>query len=49
MLDAALKAVPAASATTLGYLPMASRDKYWTAVLDLNTTEVTAFVPIDSF
>jgi hypothetical protein len=49
MLDAALKAAPAASAATLGYLPMASRDKYWTAVLDLNTTEVTAFVPIDSF
>jgi hypothetical protein len=33
----------------LGYLPLAGRDRYWTAVLDLNTTEVITFVPIDSF
>jgi hypothetical protein len=51
MIDEALKSVPGAgtSGASWGYLPMAGRDKYWTAVLDLNTTEVTAFVPIDSF
>ena len=51
LIDDALKSVPGAgtSAISLGYLPMASRDRYWTAVLDLNTTEVIAFVPIDSF
>lgn len=51
LIDAALKSAPGASKSgvSLGYLPMASRDKYWTALLDLNTTEVIAFVPIDSF
>jgi hypothetical protein len=51
MIEAALKSVPGAgpSGSSLGYLPMAGRDKYWTAVLDLNTTEVIAFVPLDSF
>jgi hypothetical protein len=51
MIDDALKSVPGAgtSAMSLGYLPMAGRDKYWTVLLDLNTTEVIAFVPIDSF
>ncbi len=51
MIDDALKSAPGAgtSAMSLGYLPMAGRDKYWTVVLDLNTTEVIAFVPIDSF
>lgn len=51
LIDAALKSVPGAtrSGATLGYLPMAGRDKYWTVLLDLNTSEVIAFVPIDSF
>lgn len=51
LIDDAVKSAPAAGHTpgTLGYLPLAGRDKYWTAVLDLNTTEVIAFVPIDSF
>ncbi len=50
-INAALKSSAGAglSAASLGYLPMAGRDKYWTALLDLNTTEVIAFVPIDSF
>lgn len=50
-IDVASKSAPGASnsAKALGYLPMAGRDRYWTAVLDLNTTEVIAFVPIDSF
>ena len=33
----------------VGYVPMAGRDKFWTVLLDLQTTEVIAFVPIDSF
>lgn len=51
LIDAALKSVPGVGESTaaLGYLPIAGRDKYWTALLDLNTTEVIAFVPIDSF
>jgi hypothetical protein len=51
LIDAAVKAAPGARkpGVALGYLPMASRDRYWTALLDLNTTEVIAFVPIDSF
>jgi hypothetical protein len=51
MIDEALKSVSGTgvSAASLGFLPMTGRDKYWTAVLDLNTTEVIAFVPIDSF
>jgi hypothetical protein len=50
-IDEALKSAPGAgtSAMSTGYLPMAGRDKYWTVLLDLNTTEVIAFVPIDSF
>jgi len=50
-IDAALASVPGPgkAGAALGYLPMAAREKYWTALLDLNTTEVIAFVPIDSF
>lgn len=51
LIDAALRSALGASksGTALGYLPLAGRDQYWTAVLDLNTTEVIAFVPLDSF
>ena len=51
LIEQALKSAPGAPRpeASLGYLPMAGRDKYWTALLDLNTTEVIAFVPIDSF
>ncbi len=50
-IDAALKsAVGNQSADrAVGYIPMAGRDKFWTVLLDLKTTEVIAFVPIDSF
>ncbi len=50
-IDAALKASSAAHtpAQFVGYLPLAGRDKFWTVLLDLNSTEVIAFVPIDSF
>lgn len=51
MIDMALKesAVKQALARSVGYVPMVGRDKFWTVLLDLNTTEVIAFVPIDSF
>lgn len=50
-IDAALKAssAPNTPVQFVGYLPMASRDKFWTVLLDLNSAEVIAFVPIDSF
>lgn len=50
-IDAALKSAAASSNASreVGYLPMAGRDKFWTVLLDLHTTEVIAFVPIDSF
>lgn len=47
VIDAVLK--PVAGDRLVGYVPLAGRDKYWTVLLDLNTTEVIAFVPIDSF
>lgn len=51
LIDAALKSAPANGSTSreVGYIPMAGRDKFWTVLLDLQTTEVIAFVPIDSF
>ena len=33
----------------VGYVPMVSRQTFWTVLIDLNTAEVLAFVPIDSF
>lgn len=51
LIDEVLRSAPGTRRpeATLGYLPMAGRDKYWTVLLDLNTTEVIAFVSIDSF
>lgn len=50
-IDAALKSASAGDNTSrsIGYVPMVGRDKFWTVLLDLHTTEVIAFVPIDSF
>ena len=51
-IDQALKSVspkdrPAAS---VGYIPLNSRDSaFWTVLVDRQTAEVIAFVPIDSF
>lgn len=39
----------AALGRPIGYVPMVGRDKFWTVLVDLHTTEVIAFVPIDSF
>ncbi|WP_422564936.1 TfpX/TfpZ family type IV pilin accessory protein [Ideonella sp.] len=50
-IDAALRSGPDRGRTSesVAYVPMAGRDKFWTVLLDLRTTEVIAFVPIDSF
>lgn len=47
-IDSALQAaghVPIA----VGYIPMVARQTFWTVLIDLNTAEILAFVPIDSF
>jgi len=50
-IDAALKAASGASdkARPIGYIPMVGRKTFWTVLVDTNTAEVIAFVPIDSF
>lgn len=50
-IDAALRSGPdrGKASQSVAYIPMAGRDKFWTVLLDLRTTEVIAFVPIDSF
>lgn len=50
-IDAALRSGPdrGGANPSVAYIPMAGRDKFWTALLDLRTTEVITFVPIDSF
>lgn len=47
-IDAVLKSVGRA-ATSVSYVPMVGRQTFWTVLLDSNTAEVIAFVPIDSF
>lgn len=51
LIDEAVKSGSAGAGPErlLGYLPLISGDRYWTVLLDLNTTEVIAFVPIDPF
>jgi hypothetical protein len=48
-IDAALKSANGNASRRVGYVPMTGRDKFWTVLIDLHTTEVIAFVPIDSF
>ncbi|MES2508910.1 MAG: TfpX/TfpZ family type IV pilin accessory protein [Pseudomonadota bacterium] len=49
-IDAAVKSsVPVRANGNVVYVPMMGRDTLWTALLDTNTLEVIAFVPIDSF
>jgi hypothetical protein len=50
-IDAALKSASGGSdkAKPVGYIPMVGRKTFWTVLLDTNTAEVIAFVPIDSF
>lgn len=50
-IDRALKSVSAAArpSTSIAYMPLISRSTFWTVLMDASTTEVIAFVPIDSF
>lgn len=50
-IDAALKSASGGSdkARPIGYIPMVGRKTFWTVLVDTNTAEVIAFVPIDSF
>jgi len=50
-IDAALKSALSGNGNTrpIGYIPMVGRKTFWTVLLDTNTAEVIAFVPIDSF
>jgi hypothetical protein len=47
-IDSALQAAGRVS-VGVGYIPMVGRQTFWTVLIDLNTAEVLAFVPIDSF
>lgn len=47
-IDAALRPTGRAPAS-VSYVPMVGRQTFWTVLLDSNTAEVIAFVPIDSF
>ena len=45
----ALQSAPGRPPTSIGYIPMVGRSTFWTVLIDTNTAEVIAFVPIDSF
>jgi hypothetical protein len=34
---------------SIGYIPMVGRSSFWTVLIDIETTDIIAFVPIDSF
>ena len=46
-IDKALQAVPAN--VPVGYVPMVGRSTFWTVLINTNTAEVLAFVPLDPF
>ncbi len=46
-IDAALKSIP--GSTPVGYIPMVGRSTFWTVLINTNTAEVLAFVPLDPF
>ena len=50
-IDMAVKSAVAAGRTapSVAYVPMIGRSTFWTVLIDASTTEVIAFVPIDSF
>jgi hypothetical protein len=50
MIEDALRSGPdQGTSRSVVYAPMTGRGQFWTVLLDLRTTEVIAFVPIDSF
>ncbi len=46
-IDAALKSIP--TRIPVGYIPMVGRSTFWTVLINTNTAEVLAFVPLDPF
>jgi hypothetical protein len=52
-IDAALasspRTTPARSAAAVGYVPMIGRSSFWTVLIDMQTADIIAFVPLDSF
>lgn len=50
-IDRAVRSVTAAgrAAPLVSYVPMIGRSTFWTVLVDASTSEVIAFVPIDSF
>lgn len=50
-IDRALQSASASArpGAAIGYIPMVGRSTFWTVLIDTNTAEVIAFVPLDSF
>ena len=50
-IDKSLAATNASGRTadSVGYIPMVGRNSFWTVLIDIQTAEVIAFVPLDSF
>lgn len=48
-IDQALASNGKPPAASVSYLPLAGRNTFWTVLVDTNTAEILAFVPIDSF
>ncbi|MFC6281604.1 MULTISPECIES: TfpX/TfpZ family type IV pilin accessory protein [Polaromonas] len=50
-IDRALQSASASArpGAAIGYIPMVGRSTFWTVLIDANTAEVIAFVPLDSF
>ncbi|MBC7647953.1 MAG: pilus assembly protein, partial [Vitreoscilla sp.] len=46
-IDNALKSSPANA--PVGYIPLVGRNTFWTVLINTNTAEVLAFVPLDPF
>ena len=46
-IDNALKSAPANA--PVGYIPLVGRNTFWTVLINTNTAEVLAFVPLDPF
>lgn len=49
IVDAEMQKLGRSTTDGLIYLPLVARKTFWTVVLDAQTTEVVAFLPVDSF
>lgn len=48
-LATSLRASSANPLAPVGYIPLTGRNSFWTVLIDLETADIIAFVPIDSF